>query len=245
MLKNLTNVTVALLGAVTTSAAILPAPSMATSLDNLSTNISKWQKANPQLADVLLEREKTKGTSASTNPLMSKDSKQETETKEVVPEPKVTRLVCKGCNHNESRTLEFLQDRGVTDKNALATIMGNIRQESTFTPNICEGGARVPYHACRSGGFGLIQWTNPPRYYGLGKHAARIGANPSSLDTQLDYMLYEGDWKMIEPYMQTPGKTIHQYMRLAQKWIRWGHHGARTDYAYDYSRRLIATELSS
>ena len=234
-----------LLGAVATSAVILPTQGMAQSLGNLSTNISKWQKANPQLADVLLEREKTKGTSASTNPLMSKDSKQETETKEVVPEPKVTRLVCKGCNHNESRTLEFLQDRGVTDKNALATIMGNIRQESTFTPNICEGGARVPYHACRSGGFGLIQWTNPPRYYGLGKHAARIGANPSSLDTQLDYMLYEGDWKMIEPYMKTPGKTIHQYMKLARKWIRWGHTGARTDYAYDYSKRMVLTEVSS
>ena len=234
-----------LLGAVATSAVILPTQGMAQSLGNLSTNISEWKKANPQLADVLLEREKTKGTSASTNPLMSKDSKQETETKEVVPEPKVTRLVCKGCNHNESRTLEFLQDRGVTDKNALATIMGNIRQESTFTPNICEGGARVPYHACRSGGFGIIQWTNAPRYKGLGYHAARIGANPSALDTQLDYMLYEGDWKMIEPHMKTPGKSINDYMRLARKWIRWGHHGARTDYAYNYSKRLIATEVSS
>ena len=214
MLKNLTNVTVTLLGAVATSAATLPAPSMATSL------------VQPPFA------------------IVPEAPTQETETKEVVPEkPKVVRLVCKGCNHNESRTLEFLQDRGVTDKNALATIMGNIRQESTFTPNICEGGARVPYHACRSGGFGLIQWTNPPRYYGLGKHAARIGANPSSLDTQLDYMLYEGDWKMIEPYMKTPGKTIHQYMKLARKWLRWGHTGARVDYAYDYSKRLIATSV--
>ena len=216
MLKNLTNVTVSLLGAVATSAATLPAPSMATS------------SVQPPFA------------------IVPEAPTQETETKEVVPEkPKVKRLVCKGCNHNESRTLDFLQDRGITDKNALATIMGNIRQESTFTPNICEGGARVPYHACRSGGFGLIQWTNPPRYYGLGKHAARIGANPSTLDTQLDYMLYEGDWKMIEPYMKTPGKTIHQYMKLARKWIRWGHHGARTDYAYNYSKRLIATEVSS
>ena len=216
MLKNLTNVTVTLLGAVATSAATLPAPSMATSL------------VQPPFA------------------IVPEAPTQETETKEVVPEkPKVKRLVCKGCNHNESRTLEFLQDRGVTDKNALATIMGNIRQESTFTPNICEGGARVPYHQCRSGGVGILQWTNAPRYYGLGKFAARIGGDPSTLDTQLQYMMYEGDWKMIEPYMQTPGKTIHQYMRLAQKWIRWGHHGARTDYAYDYSRRLIATELSS
>ena len=244
MLKNLTNVTVAILGAVTTSAVILPSQSMAKSLENISNNFSEWQQANPKLANVLEEREKTKGTGKTTNPLMTKDSTQETETKEVVPEkPKVTRLVCKGCNHNESRTLDFLQDRGVTDKNALATIMGNIRQESTFTPNICEGGARVPYHACRSGGFGIIQWTNAPRYKGLGYHAARIGANPSSLDTQLDYMLYEGDWKMIEPHMKTPGKSINDYMRLARKWIRWGHHGARTDYAYDYSKRLITTSV--
>ena len=213
MLKNLTNVTVAILGAVTTSAAILPAPSMATSL------------VQPPFA------------------IVPEAPTQETETKEVVPEkPKVTRLICKGCNHNESRTLDFLQDRGVTDKNALATIMGNIRQESTFTPNICEGGARVSYPNC-GGGYGLIQWTNASRFYGLGKHAARIGTNPSSLDTQLDYMLYEGDWKMIEPHMKTPGKSINDYMRLARKWIRWGHHGARTDYAYDYSKRLITTSV--
>ena len=216
MLKNLTNVTVALLGAVATSAATLPAPSMATSL------------VQPPFA------------------IVPEAPTQETETKEVVPEkPKVKRLVCKGCNHNESRTLEFLQDRGVTDKNALATIMGNIRQESTFTPNICEGGARVPYHACRSGGYGLIQFTDAPRFYGLGKFAALIGGDPSTLDTQLKYMMHEGDWKMIEPHMKTPGKSINDYMRLARKWIRWGHTGARVDYAYNYSRRLIATEVSS
>ena len=244
MLKNLTNVTVAILGAVTTSAVILPSQSMAKSLDNLSNNFSEWQQANPKLANALEEREKTKRTGKTTNSLMTKDSTQETETKEVVPEkPKVTRLICKGCNHNESRTLDFLQDRGVTDKNALATIMGNIRQESTFTPNICEGGARVPYHACRSGGFGTLQWTNAPRYYGLGKFAARIGGDPSTLDTQLQYMMHEGDWKMIERGMKTPGRSIDSYMRLARKWIRWGHHGARTDYAYDYSKRLITTSV--
>ena len=169
---------------------------------------------------------------------------QETETKEVVPEkPKVKRLVCKGCNHNESLTLEFLQNRGITDKNALATIMGNIRQESTFTPNICEGGARVSYSGCRSGGFGALQWTNAPRYYGLGKFAARIGGDPSTLDTQLQYMMHEGDWKMIENQMKTPGKSITYYMRLASKWIRWGHHGARTDFAYNYANRLVLTEV--
>ena len=215
MLKNLTNVTVAILGAVATSAATLPAPSMATS-----------SALQPPFA------------------IVPEGPTQETETKEVVPEkPKVKRLVCKGCNHNESLTLEFLQNRGITDKNALATIMGNIRQESTFTPNVCEGGARVSYNGCTSGGYGLIQWTNAPRYNGLGRHAARIGANPSSLDAQLDYMLHEGDWKMIENQMKTPGKSINDYMRLASKWIRWGHHGARTDFAYDYSKRMVLTEV--
>ena len=215
MLKNLTNVTVAILGAVATSAATLPAPSMATS-----------SALQPPFA------------------IVPEGPTQETETKEVVPEkPKVKRLVCKGCNTNESRTLEFLQKRGITDKNALATIMGNIRQESTFTPNVCEGGARVSYNGCTSGGYGLIQWTNTPRYNGLGRHAARIGDNPSSLNTQLDYMLHEGDWKMIENQMKTPGKSINDYMRLASKWIRWGHHGARTDFAYDYSKRMVLTEV--
>lgn len=216
MLKNLSIVAVSLLGAVATSAATLPTPSSATS-------------SNSQIA-ILTEEDKT----------------QETATKEVAPEkPKVKRLVCKGCNSNEARTLEFLQSRGITDRNALATIMGNIRQESTFHPNICEGGARVSYNSCRSGGYGLIQWTNAPRFFGLGKHAARIGANPSTLDAQLDYMLHEGDWKMIEPYMKTPGKTINQYMRLAQRWIRWGHHGARTDFAYNYANKLVLTEVES
>ena len=92
MFKNLTNVTVLFACAVATSAVILPSQGMAKSLDNLSNNLSEWQKANPKLANVLEERETTKGTSETTNPLMTKDSTQDTETKEVVPEkPKVTR----------------------------------------------------------------------------------------------------------------------------------------------------------
>ena len=214
MLKNLTNVTVAILGAVATSAATLPPPSMATS--------------SVQAPFAIVPEGPT----------------QETETKEVVPEkPKVKRLVCKGCNTNETKTVEFLQNRGITDKNAIATIMGNIRQESTFTPNVCEGGARVSYSACRSGGYGLIQFTDAPRYNGLGKFAARIGGDPSTLDTQLQYIMYESDWKMIENQMKTPGKSITDYMRLARKWIRWGDHGARTDFAYNYANKLVLTEV--
>lgn len=214
MLKNLTNVTVALLCAVATSAATLPTPSRATT--------------SVQAPFAIVPEGPT----------------HKTETKEVVPEaPKVKRLICKGCNINETLTLDFLQKRGITDKNALATIMGNIRQESTFTPNVCEGGVRVSYYACRSGGFGLIQWSDTLRYNGLGRHAASIGANPSSLDAQLDYMLHEGDWKMIEPYMKTPGGSIHHYMRLASRWIRWGHHGARTNFAYNYASKLVSSKV--
>jgi hypothetical protein len=176
--------------------------------------------------------------------IIQEEPTSKTATREVAPvKPKEKRLICKGCNTNETKTVEFLQNRGITDKNAIATIMGNIKQESTFTPNVCEGGARVSYSACRSGGYGLIQWTNAPRYNGLGRHAARIGVNPSSLDAQLDYMLHEGDWKMIEPHMKTPGKSITDYMRLASKWIRWGHHGARTNYAYNYANRLVLVEV--
>jgi hypothetical protein len=101
----------------------------------------------------------------------------------------------------------------------------------------------VSYSACRSGGFGIIQWTNAPRYNGLGNHAARTGGDPSTLDTQLQYMMYEGDWKMIENQMKTPGKSITDYMRLARKWIRWGYHGARTDYAYNYASKMVLTEI--
>ena len=163
---------------------------------------------------------------------------------EVAPvKTKETKLICKGCNTNEILTLEFLQNRGITDKNALATIMGNIRQESTFSPNICEGGAKVSYNGCRSGGYGLIQWTDASRYNGLGRHASRTSSNPSLLNTQLDYMLYEGDWKMIEPRMKTPGKSIDQYMHYASKWIRWGHHGARTDYAYNYASKMVRVDV--
>ena len=159
------------------------------------------------------------------------------------PKPKELRLICKGCNEHENATLAFFQDRGIKDRNALATIMGNIRQESTFFPNICEGGARVTYHNCRSGGYGLIQWTDSTRYNGLGNFASRTNGNPSTIETQLNYMINEPDWKMIEQRMMQPGGTINDYMRLARKWIRWGHHGARTDFAYDYRQRLVLAEI--
>jgi hypothetical protein len=166
-----------------------------------------------------------------------------TATKEVAPEkPKEKRLICKGCNENENVALEYFQDIGIKDRNALATIMGNIRQESTFVPNICEGGSRTSYHNCWRG-YGLIQWTSANRYYGLGDFAKKFGGSPSSLHTQLRYLTNEVQWKEIEERMKTPGKSINRYMDYAYSWIGWGIHGARTSYAHDYASRLTLVEV--
>ncbi len=159
-----------------------------------------------------------------------------------LPKPKEKRLICKGCSEYENLALEFFQEQGIKDRNALATIMGNIKQESMFVPNICEGGSRVSYHSC-GGGYGLIQWTSANRYYGLGDFAKKHGGSPSSLHTQLRYLTNEVQWQRIVDRMKTPGKSIDRYMNYAYSWIGWGIHGARTSYAHEYANRLIKVEV--
>jgi hypothetical protein len=166
-----------------------------------------------------------------------------TATKEVAPEkPKEKRLICKGCSSIEQDALNYFQDVGIKDRNALATIMGNIKQESTFQSNVCEGGSKTSYRNC-SGGYGLIQWTSANRYYGLGEFAKRYGGSPSGLHTQLRYLTNEVQWKRIAEKMKTPGKSIYSYMNTTYSWIGWGHHGARTSYAHDYASRLVRVEV--
>ena len=172
-----------------------------------------------------------------------KEFDTKTATKEVAPEKsKEKRLICKGCNENENVALDYFQDIGITDKNALATIMGNIRQESTFVPNVCEGGSRTNYRNCY-GGYGLIQWTSANRYYGLGDFAKKYGGSPSSLQTQLRYLTNEVQWRRIEDRMKKGGRSIYSYMNDAYSWIGWGYHGARTSYAHDYASRLVQVEV--
>ena len=172
-----------------------------------------------------------------------KEFETTTATKAVAPEkPKEKRLICKGCSDNENITLNYFQDAGIKDRNALATIMGNIKQESMFVPNICEGGSRTSWNSCY-GGYGLIQWTSANRYYGLGDFARKFGGSPSSLHTQLRYLTNEVQWKDIENRMKMPGKSINRYMDYAYSWIGWGIHGARTSYAHDYASRLITVEV--
>ena len=175
--------------------------------------------------------------------IVPEEPTSKTAIREVAPaKPKEKRLICKGCNENENTTLAYFQSLGIKDRNALATIMGNIRQESQFYSNICEGGSRTSYSSCW-GGYGLIQWTSANRYYGLGDFARKYGGSPSSLDTQLRYLTNEVQWQQIEEKMKTPGKSISRYMDYAYDWIGWGHHGARTEYAYDYASRLIQVEV--
>ena len=161
------------------------------------------------------------------------------ETTESVNEAKAKRWVCEGCTENEREVLEFLQERGINDKVALAVLMGNIKQESKFVPDICEGGARVPYHHCHRGGFGLIQWTTHGRYSGLGQFANRYGGDPTELDTQLRWMVNEREWTKVEHIFKTSGLSVDGYMNAAYRWLGWGVHGERTNYSNQYLNRLV------
>ena len=147
---------------------------------------------------------------------------------------------CEDCSPEEQYVLEQLQEHTkISDRNALATIMGNIKQESKFISNICEGGARVPYNACHSGGYGLIQWTSIGRYNGLGKFCTKYECDPSSLEGQTRYMINENVFQRYLPEFEGRGKTVSQYMVPAYYWLGWGIKGNRELYAYDYHKKLV------
>ena len=117
--------------------------------------------------------------------------------------------------------------------------MGNIKQESKFISNICEGGARVSYRNCRSGGYGLIQWTSINRYNNLGKFCEKYSCDPSTLEGQTRYMINEKTFQNQLPEFEGSGKTISQYMVPAYYWLGWGIKGKRELYANDYVNQMI------
>jgi len=140
----------------------------------------------------------------------------------------------------EQYVLAQLQEHTkIRDRNALATIMGNIKQESKFIANICEGGARVTYENCTRGGYGLIQWTSLGRYNNLGKFCEKFSCDPSTLEGQTRYMINESVFQRYLPEFEGRGYTISQYMVPAYYWLGWGIKGNRELYAYDYSKKLI------
>jgi len=147
---------------------------------------------------------------------------------------------CPGCNSNERYVLSKLQDyTKITDRNALSTLMGNIKSESNFHPNICEGGARVQYNQCHSGGYGLIQWTTVGRYNGLGSFCRKYDCDPSSLEGQVRYMVNENQFQKVLPEFEGSGWTIRQYMVPSYYWLGWGIKGYRESYAHDYYAKLV------
>jgi rubredoxin len=146
---------------------------------------------------------------------------------------------CPDCTTEEQYVLEHLQESTkIADQNALATIMGNIKQESKFIPNICEGGARVSYTECKVGGYGLIQWTSIGRYKGLGNFCAKFDCDPSSLEGQTRWMINEPIFQRVLPQFEGGGQTVSYYMRPAYYWLGWGIKGNRELYAYDYVKKL-------
>jgi hypothetical protein len=147
---------------------------------------------------------------------------------------------CEDCTPDEQYVLSQLQEQTlIKDRNALATIMGNIKQESKFISNICEGGARVSYTECKSGGFGLIQWTSIGRYKGLGNFCAKYQCDPSSLEGQVRWMINEPIFQKNLPVFEGHDQSISYYMRPAYRWLGWGIKGNREVYAWDYRDKLV------
>ena len=147
---------------------------------------------------------------------------------------------CPDCTPEEKYILQELQEKTkITDRNALATILGNIKQESKFIANICEGGARVPYDRCHRGGYGIIQWTSENRYLGLGNFAKKYGCDPSEFKCQTRYMINEPVFQKYLPMFEGSGESISQYMVPAYYWLGWGIKGNRETYSHNYYQKLV------
>jgi len=165
----------------------------------------------------------------------------------LIPEPEpaaevvvidVPEVICNGCSYNEQQTLEFFHDTGVTDKYALAMIMGSIKQESRFQPAVCEGGFITSWQGCTRGGFGLIQFTSSHRYYGLGNYAQRTGQAPEDLNTQLEYMVTEREWHMASSIFKREGLPMGSYDYAGKIWLGYGIKGNRLYYAWEYVNKI-------
>ena len=170
----------------------------------------------------------------------SLEEQKSVEPVEIIVEPYVETWKCPGCTPNEQYVLEKLQENTkISDPNALATIMGNIKQESKFISNICEGGSRVSYFDCHRGGYGIIQWTSIGRYNALGNFCNKYNCDPSSLEGQTRFMINETTFQRYLPEFEGSGKTVRQYMVPAYYWLGWGIKGNREIYSYNYSEKLV------
>ena len=171
----------------------------------------------------------------------STSKEAETPEETMVEEEIQPKMVCVGCSPAEQIAVDFFFERGITEPRAMSVILGNIKQESNFHANICEGGARIPYENCHRGGYGLIQWTTTGRYDGLGRFAKKYGGSPSDLRTQLRYLVTERQWISIEPALIRGGLSKQQYMKGAYRWLGWGIYGNRGYFSEQYLSKLKVT----
>ena len=51
-------------------------------------------------------------------------------------------------------------------------------------------------------------------------------------------MVNENIFQTQLPYFEGSGQTVSYYMNAAYRWLGWGIHGARTNYAYDYTKKF-------
>lgn len=146
---------------------------------------------------------------------------------------------CNGCSSSEKFVLRKIQEEtNIKSRNSLAVILGNIKQESGFNANICEGGTRVTYENCKKGGYGIVQWTTPSRYFGLGEYAQKNNCDPSSLECQVGYMIAEPVFlKNLTRFERLIGNNDY-FMGVAYSWLGWGIEGNRSKYAYGYYTKL-------
>eukprot|EP00727_Mastigamoeba_balamuthi_P013973 m51a1_g9199 hypothetical protein (259) ;mRNA; f:104538-106785 len=121
----------------------------------------------------------------------------------------------------------LMEHEGVSDPAAIAVILGNIQQESSFNPL-----------ACQAGGVGILQWS------GSRRNALLAKSNPDSLATQLAFLVAESDWTAVRDCFRTQGKAMGSpsdaasstgsYWACSRKWIRWGTAGSRGTYANNW-----------
>lgn len=88
----------------------------------------------------------------------------------------------------------YMKKKGWTDF-AIAGLLGNMQQESSFNTTCLESSADDGSATALNSGYGLCQWTNTQgnthgRRYGLFQYAASHGGAPSDIKMQLDYLLY-------------------------------------------------------
>ena len=129
----------------------------------------------------------------------------------------------------EEEVIRVLAHRNITDINAVATVLGNIQQESGFKVNALNAS---------EGSFGLIQWRLERR-----NRLESYCKDLNDVRCQLFFMVSESDWAAIESDMQITGQSIEYYNGLMKKNLRWGIEGNRVKYAYEYSRSNLLSDL--